>query len=209
MSNTPFTIYRPATGEIVGRASGNSRTSFLAPDGSLDGVPGSWERHLWYVDPTSRAVLPRPGFTLSVASGTVAANGVSTLAISGVPVGALCSIDGDAPTTITDGTVEFTAAVVGTYALMFSAWPAVPYAVSVTAVAPGSIVGAGLAAAATAVTGAPARAAATLGLPAAARAVTGAPARAAATLGFGGAMRATAAQDAPVAATLRLRGGAP
>ncbi|MDF0750278.1 hypothetical protein NLU14_08550 [Marinobacter sp. 71-i] len=130
-----WAIYAP-DGRIDRIYSGSPQEAALQPQGDEDLVPiyGEMDDATAYV--ADGEVLARQPFPFTVSATQIVADGGDTAAITGVPAGTSVRWPDGQVDEVTDGVVEFSVDLPGTYTLRFTAIPYLDAEVTIEAVLP-------------------------------------------------------------------------
>ncbi len=117
------TIYDLVTGRIVGHLSHSGAAKNT--EKSRGTIAGKFDPKTQHVDmsTTPHALAQRPDSAIKADRASIVANGADQVTFNGIRNPTALTIDGNPSGTITDGTLEFSATVAGTYRLVFSGFP--------------------------------------------------------------------------------------
>jgi len=129
------TIYKTATGEIIGSLSCpeylyDLQVLLLDPSSSILQDGGFHDKNTHYV--SGNAVLSRPTITASISSTILSANAIDSIEISNLPTPCTITVNSDTYE-VTDGVFEFTVDTPGTYIIKATCFPYQPKEWEVTA----------------------------------------------------------------------------
>jgi len=118
------TFYNSGTGEIEGIIS-CSDSALSANVSGRSYVNGGYDAETYYISGTTPTL--RPSFSLALSKNTIIANGTDNANLTGVPSGAVVTMErsgGGSISVTADGTtVEITATMPGNYLVTVSKWP--------------------------------------------------------------------------------------
>lgn len=80
----------------------------------------------------ARAVCPRPSMNVTLSKTRIAADGVDTAVISGIPDGATVRLD-ENEHVVTGGNIELTSTMPATYRIAVESWPCLPFEIEIVA----------------------------------------------------------------------------
>ena len=115
----PFLIYDTTTRSLKGVITSNVAPGSLAAGRAYlqHDVPANWESYR--VNAALNGIELKPALSITPSATQVAADGVTEVVLTGIPVGATMVV-GEVVETIDDGQVEFSVDLEGFYSLQFS-----------------------------------------------------------------------------------------
>lgn len=127
-----WAVYEPS-GRIDSVFSGLVSNAVMQAEGDLSIAPIAEGLDDLTAYVVGGVVLEKQSFPLSVSPAQIAADGLDTATISGIPTGTQVEWPDGQTDTVTDGIVEFSVDLPGTYTLKFSAIPYLDQEVTIEA----------------------------------------------------------------------------